>query len=157
MIRLMTKSDRAAVVGLIEATGFFRPEEVRVAEELIDIYLGRPEQEDYRIVVIETEDREVAGYLTWGPTALTSGTFDLYWMAVAPEHQGKGYGRKLVDWLEAQIAELGGRIILVETSSTARYAPTRNFYKTLNYLEIARVPDFYRPGDDLVIYIKRLA
>ena len=53
MIRPMTPADRPAVLALIQATGFFRPDEVAVAEELIDITLDRPDQMDYGIVVAE--------------------------------------------------------------------------------------------------------
>ncbi len=156
MIRSMARSDKTVVMELIEATNFFRPDELHVAEELVDIYLNHPDQKDYEVVVIESEEHEVAGYLTWGPTALTVGTYDLYWMAVSPKHQGKGYGKKLVEWLEAKVAELRGRMIIVETSSMPKYDPTRRFYSGLNYREIARIPDFYQPGDDRVIYVKQL-
>ena len=157
MIRPMTRSDKPAVMDLIRATGFFRPDELLVAEELIDVYLNRPDQKDYAIVVAETENSDVTGYLTWGPTPMTIGAYDLYWMAVSPKHQGKGIGRELVAWLEKKIAELKGRLILIETSSTARYEPTRRFYLGLNYREIARIPDYYESGDDRVIYGKPMA
>ncbi len=157
MIRPMTRSDKPAVMDLIRATGFFRPDELLVAEELIDVYLNRPDQKDYAIVVAETENSDVTGYLTWGPTPMTIGAYDLYWMAVSPKHQGKGIGRELVAWLEKKVAELKGRLILVETSSTARYEPTRRFYLGLNYREIARIPDYYEAGDDRVIYGKPMA
>lgn len=156
MIRPMSRSDKTMVMELIAATEFFRPDEVLVAEELIDVYLNHPDQKDYGIVVTENEAGEVTGYLTWGPTPLTIGTYDLYWMAVSPKHQGRGYGRRLVAWLEAKVAELKGRLILIETSSTPRYEPTRRFYLGLDYRETARVADYYQPGDDRVIYIKRL-
>jgi len=157
MIRPMTRSDKPAVMDLIRATGFFRPDELLVAEELIDVYLNRPDQKDYAIVVAETENSDVTGYLTWGPTPMTIGAYDLYWMAVSPKHQGKGIGRELVAWLEKKVAELKGRLILIETSSTARYEPTRRFYLGLNYREIARIPDYYESGDDRVIYGKPMA
>jgi ribosomal protein S18 acetylase RimI-like enzyme len=156
MIRPMVISDKAEVMALISATGFFRPDEILVAEELIDVYLDIPDQRDYDVVVLERDGGEVAGYMTWGQTALTEGTYDLYWMAVSPEHQGKGLGRELVIWLEGQVAKLGGRMIVIETSSQPRYDPTRRFYLGLNYAEVARIPDFYQPGDDRVIYVKRL-
>jgi ribosomal protein S18 acetylase RimI-like enzyme len=156
MIRPMRKDDRVAVRSLIEATEFFRPDEIVVAEELIDVYLHHPNQKDYDIVVVETPEGAVAGYMTWGSTPLTLGTYDLYWMAVSPAHQGKGYGRQLVEWLEAKVKALGGRIIIIETSSVPKYDPTRRFYLGLGYREIARLPEFYAPGDDRVIYMKRL-
>ena len=139
---------------LVRATNFFTETEVAVAEELIDIYLGQPEQLDYRIVVAEGETGRPAGYMTWGPTPLADGVYDLYWMAVSPEAQGRGYGRALVHWLEERIRGLDGRLIVIETSSQPKYHPTRQFYLGLGYREAARVPDYYRPGDDLVIYAK---
>lgn len=156
MIRPMTPADRGAVLDLIRETGFFRPDEVKVAEELIDITLGHPDQRDYDIVVVEDGEGAVAGYMTWGPTPLAIGTYDLYWMAVSPRAQGRGHGKALVGWLEGRVAELGGRLIVIETSSTPHYEPTRQFYLGLGYRETARIPDFYQSGDDRVIYAKRL-
>jgi GNAT superfamily N-acetyltransferase len=152
----MRRQDKPAVMDLIAATGFFRPEEIAVAEELIDITLDRPEQKDYGIVVIEDASGRVGGYMTYGPTPLAVGTFDLYWMAVDPRSQGRGLGRRLVEWLEDHARKANGRLIIIETSSTPKYEPTRRFYLGLNYTEIARIPDFYQPGDDRVIYFKRL-
>jgi ribosomal protein S18 acetylase RimI-like enzyme len=156
MIRSMATADRGPVLDLIRETGFFRPDEVQVAEELIDIYLGHPSQKDYDNVVVEDETGGVAGYMTWGPTPLTIGTYDLYWMAVSPKAQGRGHGKALVRWLEEKVASLGGRLIVIETSSMPHYDPTRKFYLGLGYRETARIPDFYQPGDDRVIYTKRL-
>ncbi len=151
----MRAEDKDSVMGLIKATEMFTGPEEEVAEELIDIYLGRPGQKDYDVVVIENGSGEAAGYLTWGPTPLTDGAYDLYWMAVTPEDQGKGLGRELVAWLEDRVRERDGRMVLIETSSQPKYEPTRRFYLKLDYREVARVPDFYRPGDDRIIYAKK--
>jgi ribosomal protein S18 acetylase RimI-like enzyme len=156
MIRPLESRDKAAVMALIEATGFFRPEEAVVAEELIDIYLTVPGQKDYRVVVIEDGEGRVAGYLTFGPTPMAVGVFDLYWMAVDPRAQGRGYGRRLVEWLEEQARAEKARLIIIETSSTPKYEPTRRFYLGLKYSEVARIPDYYQAGDDRVIYTKRI-
>jgi len=156
MIRPMTRTDRPTVLALIEATDFFRPDEIQVAAELIDAYLDQPDQRDYVVVVVTDDQGAVTGYMTYGPTPLTLGTFDLYWMAVDPKTQGRGYGRTLVEWLESYARQAGGRLLVIETSSTAKYEPTRRFYLGLKYTEVARIPDFYGPGDDRVIYTKRL-
>ena len=156
MVRPMTDGDRERVLDIIRSTGMFTADEFRVAAELIDITLDQPGQRDYAVVVVEDEDGRVAGYMTYGPTPLTDGTYDLYWMAVSPGHQGRGYGRALVEWLEGRVKEEGGRMIIIETSSTPQYDPTRRFYLGLHYTEVARIPDFYKPGDDRVIYAKRL-
>jgi ribosomal protein S18 acetylase RimI-like enzyme len=150
----MRPEDKAPVLDIVRATGMFTPAEIDVAEELIDVYLGVPEQKDYRIVVVENDRHHVAGYMTWGPTPLAENAYDLYWMAVSPAEQGKGRGKTLVRWLEAEVRRLAGRMILIETSSQPRYHPTRQFYIDLDYKEVARIPDYYKPGDDRVIYAK---
>jgi len=154
MIRRMEARDKGAVLGLVRATGFFTPAEVDVAEELMDVYLGKPDQKDYDVVVVEGEGGAPAGYMTWGPTPLAEGAYDLYWMAVAPSEQGKGRGKELVRWLEGEVDGRHGRVIIIETSSQPKYHGTRQFYIDLGYKEVARVPDFYRAGDDRVIYAK---
>jgi ribosomal protein S18 acetylase RimI-like enzyme len=150
----MEARDKAPVLGLIRATGFFTADEVGVAEELIDVYLGQPGQKDYRVVIIENEAKDVAGYMTWGPTPLAEDAYDIYWMAVAPSEQGRGRGRELVRWLEDEVRGRAGRLVIIETSSQPKYHGTRQFYIGLSYREVARIPDFYRPGDDRVIYAK---
>jgi GNAT superfamily N-acetyltransferase len=154
MIRPMQASDKAPVLGLIRATGFFTADEVGVAEELMDVYLDRPDQKDYGVVVVESDGGAPAGYMTWGPTPLAEDAYDLYWMAVAPSEQGKGRGKELVRWLEAEVGRRNGRLIIIETSSQPKYHGTRQFYIDLGYKEVARIPDFYRAGDDRVIYAK---
>ena len=156
MLRPMTGGDREQVIGLIKATRFFLPDEIKVAEELIDIYLNQPEQQDYKIEGGEDQTGKVAGYITYGPTPLTEGTWDLYWIAVSPEVQSQGYGRLLVRHLEDEVKENGGRLVIIETSSQPKYLPTRKFYEKLGNREMARIPDFYRSGDDRVIFGKYL-
>ena len=154
MIRAMEARDKTPVLGLVRATGFFTDAEVAVAEELIDVTLDRPDQKEYNVVVIEDGAKGVVGYMTWGPTPLAEDAYDIYWMAVAPSEQGKGRGRELVAWLEDEVRRRDGRVVIIETSSQPKYHGTRRFYLDLGYKEVARVPDFYRAGDDRVIYAK---
>jgi len=152
----MTREDRRTVLDIIHSTEMFTPEEIVVACELIDITLDQPEQRDYCLVVAEDEVGRVVGYMSYGPTPLTEGAYDLYWMAVASGEQGRGFGRKLVSWLEKTVREASGRMILIETSSQPKYEKTRWFYTGLDYKEVSRIPDFYRKGDDRITYVKYL-
>ena len=152
----MTREDRRTVLDIIHSTEMFTPEEIVVACELIDITLDQPEQRDYCLVVAEDEAGRVVGYMSYGPTPLTEGAYDLYWMAVASGEQGRGFGRKLVSWLEKTVREASGRMILIETSSQSKYEKTRRFYTGLDYKEVSRIPDFYRKGDDRITYVKYL-
>ncbi len=154
MVRPLAAFDREAISRILEECGFFTPAEIACALEQVDIFLHQPGQQDYHLVVVENGQGEVAGFISYGPTPLTEGTFDLYWVAVSPQEQRKGYGRLLMEWLENKVREQGGRLILIETSSQPKYQPTRDFYEKLGYREVARIADFYRPGDDRVTYAK---
>lgn len=152
----MMREDRQTVLDIIHSTDMFTPEEDAVACELIDIYLDQPQQRDYCLVVAEADAGRVVGYMCYGPTPLTDGAYDLYWMAVASGEQGSGFGRELVGWLEKTVREADGRMILIETSSQPKYEKTRRFYSGLNYKEVSRIPDFYRKGDARITYVKYL-
>ncbi len=154
MVRPLRGDDREAVKKILEENDLFTPAEIACALEQVDIYINQPEQQDYRLMVVENEEGQVAGFISYGPTPLTEGTYDLYWIAVSPRDQRKGFGRTLIRWLEDKVRQAGGRIILIETSSQPKYEATRNFYKKMGYSEVARVVDFYRPGDDRLIYAK---
>lgn len=154
MIRTMARSDKEGVMDILKRTSLFTPREVAVAEEVIDAYLDRPESGDYELVVFQNGDGRAAGYAAFGPTPLTSGTYDLYWIAVAPERRGAGVGRLLMAHVEEKLRDKGARLLLVETSSQTGYEPTRDFYLALGYREAARIAGFYKPGDDRVTYVK---
>lgn len=155
MIRPLSREDRGPLRDLVVATGVFTEEEVEIALELIDAVLSVPEQTDYIIRVCE-EEGKVAGYYCVGPTPATEGTFDLYWVAVDPALHGKGIGRALDEHACDLIRGMSGRLIIAETSSLPRYSKTRDFYVRRGYGEIAKIADYYRPGDDLVVYGKYL-
>jgi ribosomal protein S18 acetylase RimI-like enzyme len=146
--------DRDVVRSIIERTGFFRPDEVAVAVELVDEHLSRGKASGYHFVFVETETGDVAGYACYGPIACTVASFDLYWIAVEPAFQRSGIGRQLMAAVESRIADAGGRRIYIDTSSKPQYAPTRAFYEQSGFRCEARLADFYAPGDDRLIYFK---
>ena len=140
---------------LLKATNVFRPEEIVVGVEVIQSYLDHPGQ-DYDVVGAFTRDDRLLGYACFGATPCTVGTWDLYWIAVSPDAQGRGIGTLIMQEVERRLTRADARLVLIETSSTEPYAPTRAFYRALGYQEVARVPDFYLDGDDRVILAKRL-
>jgi ribosomal protein S18 acetylase RimI-like enzyme len=74
---------------------------------------------------------------------------------VDPSLHGAGIGTILMEEVERRLAREHARLIIVETSSRADYAATRAFYQRRGYSEAARLRDFYAPGDDRIIFIKR--
>jgi len=155
-IRKMLSEDRETVYQIITRTKMFTEAEVSVAMELIDIYLTHKQQKDYIIYIAEDERKEVVGYVCYGPTPATEGTFDLYWIAVSPVVQQQGVGKKLLTFTEQEIVRHNGRMIIIETSSQPKYKPTQDFYIRNHYQIEAQIKDFYRIGDDRLIFVKRL-
>ncbi len=126
------------------------------ALELVDL-ASTPGNRDYQILVAarDTEHR-VVGYVCYGPTPMTEGTFDLYWIASDPIVRGQGVGAALVSAMEGDIRRRKGRLIRIETSAMEAYGPTRGFYAAMQYREESRFRDFYKVGEDLIILAKRL-
>lgn len=155
-VRPMVAGDKPAIMGILRLIREFTPEEVSVAEELIDAYLEASSSSGYLVFVAEVNS-VVTGYVCYGLTPLTKGTWDVYWVAVDPEGQGQGVGRALMAFAEGKIKESQGRLVFVETSGRPDYDKTRRFYRSLGYRVAARIADFYSPGDDKLILEKRLA
>ncbi len=155
-IRLLQREDKEPIENLLRATDVFSEEEIDVAVELIRICLEDEQQKDYEIFSYVGDDQRVAGYVCIGPTPSTQGTFDLYWIAVSPDLHGKGVGSELLRFTEKHIRSKGGRLLIAETSSTPKYEKTRAFYERKGFERRACIKDYYKPGDDLIIYGKYL-
>jgi len=153
-LRSLRQSDRPGLLRILESTGAFSSAEIRVALELIDIALGRPEQTDYHFRCVEDASGRLAGYMCYGEIPLSDRCWDLYWIAVDPGAQGQGLGREMVASMETDLRGRGARKIFIETGGKTSYGATRRFYEALGYAEIARIPDFFAVGDDKVVFGK---
>jgi ribosomal protein S18 acetylase RimI-like enzyme len=152
-IRRLAPPDRDAILDLITTLGTFNGDEISVAMELVDAALAG--SRDYRVLVCD-DGGVLAGYVCYGPTPMTDGTFDLYWIASSARQRGRGVGTMLVRTMEAELLGEGGRLVRIETSQLDGYDAARAFYARLGYHEVGRIHDFYRRGDDLVTLARRL-
>lgn len=154
----VAKADVDSVRAIVTSTGFFNPGEIEIACELVTEALAKGPYEGYRFLFAELPDprphrtTRTIGYACYGETPCTTGTFDLYWIAVHNDLRTKGLGTFLQRETETRIRALGGRRLFAETSGRAQYEPTRRFYLKLGYKQEAVLADFYAPGDDKVIY-----
>lgn len=155
-MRELLAEDLPALTVILRECGAFTEIEVDCALELLQIVLDDPAQQDYRVAVADGPEG-VRGYILYGPVPLTEGTYDIYWISVAPRCQGLGVGRALMNHAEEQARNAQGRMICLETSSQGFYQRTRDFYRQAGYREESRLKDFYRPGDDRLTYVKRFA
>ncbi len=158
-IRRLEAHDRPFIEKMVISTGKFNDVEVATALELVDEALERGEEESgYFFAVLEYGEghRVVQGYACYGPVPLTQGAYDLYWIVVDPACQGKGFGSHLLEHVETDVLSRGGRMILIETSSQESYGATILFYEHSGYHLAARIRNFYRVGDDKLIFQKEL-
>nr|WP_237220019.1 GNAT family N-acetyltransferase [Sphingomonas arenae] len=103
------------------------------------------------------EDGDAIGVVFVEPERMTAGTWNQLLVAVHPDRQGQGVGAQLLTAVERRVAQdLGGHLLLVETSADPAFDGTRRFYERLRYQRLAAIDDFYRPGEGKVIYGKRL-
>ncbi|HKO16952.1 MAG TPA: GNAT family N-acetyltransferase [Gemmatimonadaceae bacterium] len=172
----LQRAHRERLREILDATAVFRPDEVQVALELFDsseldaTVRGTAEADvgaaepsgrdtgagnpDYEFIGAFDEEGHLVGYACFGATPGTDRTYDLYWIAMHPALHGRGGGSRLLHEVEARLRARGARLIVVETSSRDAYAPTRRFYESRGYAEVARLHAFYAADDDRVIYRK---
>ncbi len=148
-------ADVAGVKRVVRSTGFFSESEIEMAGELVEAYLTEGKKSGYRFLFLEEGD-QLAGFACYGEISCANQRYDLYWIAVDPEKQGKGLGRKIIEEVESEIRGLGGQKVYIETSSRRQYLPTRKFYRARGYREEAQLKDFYGWGDNKVIFSKVL-
>jgi ribosomal protein S18 acetylase RimI-like enzyme len=162
-IRSLSPSDRAQLIDILSQGAGFRSAEVECAIELLDAALApadQDEQDGYEARVAVSDEpgtgERVLGYVCFGATPMTEATYDLYWLVVAQDARGQGIGGALSTALEVELRERGARIIRVETSSLEGQGGARRFYEKTGFRLSGAIPDFYRQGDDLLVFAKVL-
>ncbi len=156
VIRYQVKTeDSAAIEKLVAATGYFSQAELVIAVELVDERLAKGTASGYEFVLAEVES-VVVGYACFGEIPCTVGSYDLYWIAVDPRYQRWGIGKQLLQQVESQVRQIGGRGIYIDTSGGEQYASSRGFYERCGYRLVANLPDFYGPGDPKHVFWRSL-
>jgi ribosomal protein S18 acetylase RimI-like enzyme len=155
-VRKIKPADRASIIELLAGIDAFDSADKSLALELVDTWLADPSKDEYRFIVAADENDQIIGYICYGQTPLTEGTYDVYWIGVSPAYAGYGIGTRLLEKVESILDDENGRLILIETSSSQMYAPARHFYLKNGYRVADTIPDFYRRGEDRIIFIKNL-
>ena len=106
--------------------------------------------------IVMDDDGVVVGAAFFEPRDATDRVWYLQMIVVAPDLQGTGRGTRLLRHVEETLAAQDQRLLLIETSGTSQYDGTRRFYAGVGYDEVARVPDYFEDGDDMVLFRKDL-
>jgi GNAT superfamily N-acetyltransferase len=156
MIRAITAAETNTLVNLADATGLFKPLEIVALREVLDDFHSTNYAENHHAIALE-EGREVLAFAYYGPAPMTVGTWQLWWIAVRRDQQGRGVGGKLLRHIEDDIRRKHeGRVLFIETGSLPHYELTRKFYLKHGYEQHAVLKDFYSDGDSMVVFRKVL-
>lgn len=155
MIRPTMPGDVEPLVALAADTGFFKVVEIEALREVFDDYFAANQAGGHRCVTLDESNR-LLGFAYFAPTAMTVGTWHLWWIVVSKDHQRRGLGGLLLRYVEDEARSAQARHLLIETGSIPLYEPTRRFYDLHGYAQVARVPDYYAEGDSMIIFRKVL-
>lgn len=156
-IRPLQSNDHDRLEQIVRSTANFNAADINIAMELIDDAIAKNAASDYIVEVMEDNEGIVQAYICFGKTPLTEHTFDFYWMVIDSQHQRQGLGYLLFQHVEEQVRNRGGKLLMCETSSTDGYERVLRLYEKLGYQHVARIKNFYREGDDKLIYVKYLS
>ncbi len=150
-IRAINKGDLENLKIVIETSELFPPE---LLDGMVSDYFENSETQDIWLTKLINNKPIAVAYCA--PERLTDGTYNLYLIAVHKDHQGTGIGGQLMRYIEHLLQTEGKRILLVETSGLPEFELTRAFYDKCGYNREAVIRDFYRDGDDKVVFWKKL-
>ena len=159
-----------AIMAMTRRAAVFNATEVDTVTELLEGYEEGPEISGYNFLSCrevshpstplrsaqDEKPGKVIGYACWGPRDLSGNGYDLYWICADPAVHSKGVGRALMQAVEEEIRHQNGVWLVIETSDTDHYAPARRLYERCGYALAMYLPDFYKDGDGLCTYTKRL-
>ena len=150
-IRPVQPADLPALKTVIGATDMFPP---AMLDDMIAPFWDPENTADFWLTDVVRETPIAVAYCA--PERMTEGTWNLYLIAVHPDHQSGGRGAALMARVEEMVAERGAHLLLVETSGLPEFERTRGFYDRLEYAREAVIRDFYAPGDDKVVFRKAI-
>lgn len=157
-IRAALLDDVDTIKHIAVATDMFGADEAGFFDDMVGGALGGTLDDHHWLVHVD-DDGHVDGVAYYAPEPFSDRMWNLYFIAVTPNRQGAGIGGVLLSRVEADLRGRGAdvaQVLVVETSSTDRYARTREFYPRHGYVEEARIRRFYGPTDDKVVFWKSL-
>jgi GNAT superfamily N-acetyltransferase len=154
MIRPTKPEDAAALIAVANTIGF-QPNEIEELGKMLADYFGGSTDSDPFWITDEDDKDGPVGVAYCEPERMTDQTWNLQLIAIRPDRQGQGRGRKLLRYVEDTLKARGGRMLLVET--LASFERTRTFYAKCGYEEEASIRDFYTAGADKIVFRKVLS
>lgn len=155
MIRTIQPTDLEQLQSLFTSINVFDSnDEIQFMLELAKSFISKTQEENHFLVVNDDNGINAAAY--FAPETFVSGVYNLYFMGVLPKAQRSGIGAKLLQHVEHKTKSLDARILLVETSGLDKFEKAKNFYTKNGFIKEAVIREFYKKGDDKIIFWKKL-
>jgi ribosomal protein S18 acetylase RimI-like enzyme len=156
-IKTPLEQDGASLILLAKKIDQFSINDIECIQDLWKESLHSETDPDRYHFIVAKKFHQIIGFACYGHRPLTKGTYDFYWLGVDPAFQKQGVGKALMAQVENAIKEKKGYLLIIETSSIEEFSIPRSIYESFGYQLIAQIPDFYEPGDGLVIYTKKIS
>lgn len=156
-LRVAQPGDAAAVRAIALDNGLFTPRDIGTFDDALSDYFEHT-PEGHQWIVVEQTDGDVVGAAYYASEPFGDRVWNLYFIGVRPDHHRAGIGGQLATHVEDTLNARGAqaaRVLIVETSSLDGY--DRAFYRSHGYVDVARIREFYGPGDDKIVFWKLLA
>lgn len=150
-IRAVRAQDIEALKQVVDSSQLFPAE---FLEEMIAEYLNNPETQELWFSYADGQTPLAVGYCV--PEKLTEGTFNLLAIGVSQQAQRRGIARQMMAYIEQLLKQKGARVLIVETSSDEAQSAARALYRNLGYSHEATIRDFWKEGEDKIVFWKKL-
>ena len=154
IIQPVTHTTKSAVLHVAESCGLFQAEELGELDGMIDAFLSG-DLEDHQWLALH-EDDQIKAAAYYAPETFADGVWNLYFIGVLADEQGKGRGSAILEYVEDKLRRQGQRILIIETSGLDGFELTRKFYDQHGYTVEARIRDYYQEGEDKVVFWKKI-
>jgi ribosomal protein S18 acetylase RimI-like enzyme len=153
VIRETQARDTDAILAIVEDCGQFDADSIAHVRSTLEQHLAG----DSGALWLTADDGEPVGVAYCAPEVVASGTWNLLMLWTRQDRHGRGHGAALVRRVEEQLRQRSARLLIVETSGLAAFAPARAFYAKCGFLHEAQIANFFSAGDDKLILTKSLA
>jgi ribosomal protein S18 acetylase RimI-like enzyme len=150
-IRAVTQSDIDGLKKVVDSSDLFPSEYL---DEMISDYFNNPDTQDIWFTYIDNNKQVAIGYCV--PEKLTEGTYNLLAIGVSQDFQRNGVSSEMMKYIEQLLKHKNGRLLIVETSSDDAQIGARKFYEKIGYTQEAIIRDFWKDGEDKIVFSKKL-
>lgn len=152
IIRPTIAQDLVPLLDILRESGQFDSQGLEHVRQTLKAHLVEKSDELW----FSAENEKLAGVAYCAPEVMADGVWNLLMLWTRADCRGTGIGGALVRRIEEELSRRQTRLLLVETSGVADFEEARAFYTRQGFTLEARIRDYYAPGEDKLIYVKKL-